>query len=69
MRCVCGYEEKFILNESGEPASSYPDNEPFYRAGLTVTIDNQQGQWDCRRFVNKEVFICPQCGTLKINPF
>jgi len=68
MKCVCGYEEKFILNKSGDPESSYPDNEPFYRAGLSVTIDKQQGQWDCRRFVQKEVFICPHCGTLKINP-
>jgi hypothetical protein len=67
MKCVCGYEEKYIQGPENSQ-SEYPDNEPFYRAGLTVTIDKQQGQWDCRRFVQKEVFICPQCGTLKINP-
>lgn len=68
MKCVCGYEEKFIYPDPEHPESKCIDNEPFYRADLTVTFDKQQGQWDCRRFVNKEVFICPACGTLKINP-
>lgn len=66
MRCVCGYQERFIQADPDDPGSMVPDNDPFYRAGLTVTIDKQQGQWDCRRFVRKEVFICPACGTLKI---
>jgi len=67
MKCVCGYEEKFTGTDQGDPKSLYPDNEPFYRAGLTVTIDKQQGPWNCNRFINKEVFVCPQCGTLKIS--
>ena len=67
MKCVCGYEEKYIQSDPADPESLYPDNKQFYKAGLNVTIDKNEGPWDCRRFVNKEVYICPECGTLKIN--
>jgi len=67
MKCICGYEEKYIQSDPEDPNSMYPENEQFYRAGLTVTIDKQQGPWNCNRFIRKEVFICPECGTLKIS--
>jgi len=67
MKCVCGYEEKFIQSDPDNPASLYPDNKPFYHADLTVTIDRREGKWDCSRFIRKDVFVCPECGTLKFN--
>jgi hypothetical protein len=66
MKCVCGYEEKFIQSDPADPDSLYPDNKTFYRAGLNITIDKQEGEWNCNRFVRKDVFVCPECGTLKI---
>lgn len=67
MKCVCGYEEKYIQVDPDDPDSIRLENEPFYRAGLTVTIDKQQGPWNCNRFVQKEVYVCPECGVLKID--
>ncbi len=67
MKCVCGYEEKYVQSNTDDTRSLYPDNKPFYRAGVTVTIDKQEGEWNCNRFVLKDVFVCPECGTLKIN--
>lgn len=69
--CICGY--KYKRDDWGRDNNGnikyYPDagEEKFIRSELKITINKKQGEWDCDRISIKEVYICPKCGTLKID--
>lgn len=42
-------------------------DQPFKKSQLSLTINDKQGDWDCDRFRVEDVWVCPKCGTLKIN--
>ncbi len=51
MECVCGYESDEYFSEEG-----------FFIASMVVYYEDDTG-----RFLEKRIFICPKCGTLKVN--
>jgi hypothetical protein len=52
MKCNCGYDDTIGI-------------EPFIRTELKVTYKSDDPYRDY--FCSKTVYICPNCGTLKIN--
>jgi hypothetical protein len=66
MKCNCGYEYEEGTRQDGTWGILIGHHE-FKKSTLTITYNNEQGEWDCDRLVNKIVYICPKCGTLKID--
>jgi len=66
MKCMCGYEEQYKKHDLND-LEFYVANKSFYKTKLSVVINDKQGDWDCDRLSSKDVFICPECGTLKID--
>jgi hypothetical protein len=62
MKCVCGYED-FIYNEDESEIIKF--NEDFIQSELKVVFEADGNYY--RQLKSETVYICPKCGTLKIN--
>lgn len=61
MKYVCGYDE-YIYNDDDEIAGK---NENFIHSHMTISFETDG---NCYRQNKVEpIFICPKCGTLKVN--
>ena len=68
MKCVCGYECVVIVEDCCDFNPQFEvGNREFFKANLTLTINEKQGDWDHDRLVFKDVYVCPKCGTLKVD--
>jgi hypothetical protein len=65
MKCNCGFENEYITFENGQ--KGWSSETEFINTKLTITINERQGEWDHDRLCIKHVFICPKCGTLKVD--
>lgn len=65
MKCVCGYEYDYIYeNESEEAIVGDNGDEPFINSGLYAVFETEYGRISMTK--KETVYICPKCGTLKI---
>lgn len=61
MDCVCGYTTELEPQRWGEREKPKP--KPFAELGEMET----QGEWFADK-INLDVYACPKCGTLKVDP-
>jgi len=62
MKCACGYEDH-QYNELGERIKGIE----FIQAELKVSFETDGNYY--RQVKSETVYICPECGTLKISLF
>lgn len=64
MKCVCGYEHGFKQNENGELIFCYGEYGSFILSKIDIPYKVKGDFYEV--LCNSSVWICPKCGTLKI---
>ena len=59
MKCVCGYEYEEVRYQHDEDNIRVKGDEDFIR----IKVNFESERLDYR----KDIFVCPKCGTLKID--
>lgn len=66
MKCACGYEYEESYDKEHKCMIPIKGDESFLLSELNITYNYTEGSY-YKTLESRTVYICPECGTLKID--